>query len=145
MSEDPIGRPPRSFWIVSSIALLWNFVGVMGYLGHVTTTDEALAALPEAERMLYLGTPSWVVAAFAIAVFAGMLGCLLLLGRRTLAVPVLMLSLAAIVVQMFHNFFMSDAVNVMGAPAVALPVLVIVIAVFLLWYAQTAKNKGWLR
>jgi hypothetical protein len=145
MSEESVGNPPRSFWLISIVALLWNLLGVMAYLMQVTISEEALAAMPEAERMLYENIPAWAMAAFAIAVFAGALGSLLLLLRKGVAVPVFVLSLAAIVVQMFHNLFIADTVEVMGTPAVAFPLIVIVIAVFLAWYSQTARRKGWLR
>lgn len=144
MSEQSIDRLSRSFWIISIAALLWNALGVIAYVMQVTMSDEALAALPEPERMLRESIPAWATAAFATAVFSGAIGSLLLLLRKAVAVPVFILSLAAIVVQMFHNLFIADTVNVMGAPAVAFPVLVIVIAVFLVWYSQTAKKKGWL-
>jgi hypothetical protein len=145
MSEQSVDSLSRSFWIIGVAALLWNALGVMTYVMQVTMSDEALGALPETERMLYENIPAWVTAAFATAVFAGTIGSLLLLLRKAVAVPVFILSLVAIVVQMFHNLFIADTVNVMGAPAVAFPVLVIVIAVFLVWYSQTAKKKGWLR
>lgn len=144
MAEVTIGGPPRSFWIISIVALLWNLLGVLAYVMQVTMSEEALAALPDAERMLYEDVPAWATAAFAVAVFAGTLGCLLLVLRNALAVQVLVLSLAGVVVQMFHNFFMSGAVDVLGMQAVAMPLLVIVIAAFLVWYASAAKAKGWL-
>ena len=145
MSEHSADSLSRSFWLISIAALLWNALGVMAFIMQVTMSDEAMAALPEAERMLYENVPAWVTAVFAIAVFAGALGSLLLLMRNALAVPVFALSFAAIVVQMFHNLFIADTVSVMGAPAATLPILVIVIALFLLWYSQTARKKGWLR
>jgi hypothetical protein len=144
MSEEFAGKPPRSSRVISIVALLWNLVGVMAYVAQVTMTGEDLAALPEAERMLYENVPAWATAAFAVAVFAGALGSLLLVLRKAWAVPLLILSLVAILVQMFHNLFLADTVAVMGTAAVAFPILVIVIAVFLAWYAQTAKRKHWL-
>jgi hypothetical protein len=45
---------------------------------------------------------------------------------------------------MFHNFFLSNAVEVMGASAVVGPLFVILIGIYLVWFANDAKSKGWL-
>ena len=39
MSEDAASGPPRSFYVISSIALAWNLVGVMLYVMQVTMSD----------------------------------------------------------------------------------------------------------
>ena len=144
MNDEAIISVPKMFYWISGAALVWNLLGVMAYVGQVTMSPETLAAMPEAERALYENTPSWVTSAFALAVNAGAIGCLLLVLRKALAVPVLILSLVAVLVQMFHNFFLSDAVEVMGAPAIVGPALVIIIGIYLVWFANDAKGKGWL-
>ena len=144
MSEGPTSKLPTSFYIISSAALVWNLIGVMQYVMQVTMTQEALNALPEAERMLFENVPVWATSAFAIAVNAGALGCLLLLLRQTWAYPVLIVSLAGIIVQMSHAFFISNIVEVVGLTGMILPVLVILIGIFLVWYSKGAKEKGWI-
>ena len=144
MNETVTTSPPKMFYWVSGAALVWNLLGVMAYVGQVTMSPEALNSLPEAQRALYESTPSWATSAFAIAVNAGAIGCLLLVLRKALALPVLLLSLAGVLVQMFHNFFLSDAVEVMGAAAVVGPIFVIVIGIYLVWFAHDAKRKGWI-
>ena len=46
-------KPPKSFWILSGVALVWNLMGVMAYVVQSLMPDEAIAALPVAERALY--------------------------------------------------------------------------------------------
>ena len=82
MTENSTNKPPVWFWIVSVVALIWNGMGVMAYLGQAYMSDDALAALPEAEQALYANVPAWATAAFAIAVWGGLLGCLALLLRK---------------------------------------------------------------
>lgn len=137
-------KPTTAFWVIGIIALIWNIMGVMAYLGQAYMTDEMLAALPEAERALYENVPAWVTAAFAIAVFGGALACLLLLMRKKLAKLVFMISLIAVIVQMIYNFFMSKAAEVYGPGGMIMPVMVIIISIFLVWYARKADEKGWL-
>ncbi len=143
MTEKMIYETPKWFMIVAVVLLIWNLLGVMAYLAQVTMNQEALAALPEAQRQILENTPAWATAAFAIAVNGGVLGCLLLVLKKNLAAYLLQLSLAAVLVQMFHSFFMSNSFEVFGPGGLIMPVLVLVIAVFLVWLAATAKTNRW--
>ena len=78
-------KPKTAFWIIAVIALIWNLMGVMAYLGQAYMTDETKALLPEAEKALYNNVPIWVTAAFAIAVFGGVLASIALLMRKQIA------------------------------------------------------------
>ena len=143
MSEKHIYDIPRWFMFVAVVLLIWNLSGVMAYIMQVTMSPEALAALPQAERQLYESTPAWATAAFAIAVNAGALGCLLLVLKKNLAGLFLQVSLVAVLVQMGHAFFMSKSFEVFGPGGTVMPVMVIVIAVFLVWLAAKAKTNRW--
>ena len=144
MAETISEKPTRGFWIIGGVALIWNLLGVMAYLLEVTMSPEALAALPEAQRALYADIPVWVTSAYAIAVFAGVLGAIALLLRKGWAVPLFAVSLLAIVVQMGHSLFLTEAIAVLGPAAAIMPVLLIAIGAFLLWYSHATKQKGWL-
>ena len=143
MTEKMIYETPKWFMIVVVVLLIWNLLGVMAYLAQVTMNQEALAALPEAQRQILENTPAWATAAFAIAVNGGTLGCLLLVLKKNLAAYLLQLSLAAVLVQMFYSFFMSNSFEVFGPGGLIMPVIVLVIAVFLVWLAATAKTNRW--
>lgn len=138
-------KPPRSFWIVSSAALVWNTLGIVTYLMSVTMSPETLAEMSEAERSLYADNPVWVTSAYAIAVFGGTIAAVGLLLRRAWAFPAFVISLLAIVVQMSYALFMSQMLAVQGAAAAIMPILVTLIAVYLVYYSRSAKKKGWIR
>lgn len=144
MTDQPISKPTRWFWILGIAALIWNLFGVMAYIMQVTLSDEALAQLPADQRMLYETIPAWATAAFATAVFAGVLGCIALLLRKTWATPLFVLSLVGVLVQMFHSFFLTDSMAVNGPGSAAMPLLVIIIAAGLVWYSRLATARGWL-
>ncbi len=144
MAEGISTRPPKWFWVVSGIALVWNLMGVMVYIMHVTMTDEALAALPDGERLLYETVPAWAMVAFAFAVWGGVLGCVLLLIRKGWALPVFVLSLCGIIVQNIHSFFISKSWEVFGPGSVAMPIMVIVIAIYLVVLSRRARAEGWI-
>lgn len=138
-------KVPTSFWLIAGLALVWNLMGVMAYIMQAYMSPEVLAAMPEAEQALYSNMPAWATAAFAIAVFGGALGSLLLLFRKRVAVSVLILSLLGVLVQMAYNVFLSNSFEVYGPEGMAMPVMVIVVAFALVWYARKASAKSWLR
>lgn len=137
-------KPAAWFWIVSTIALVWNLMGVMAYLAQVTMSAETLKALPENERLLIETVPAWSISAFAIAVWGSTLGGILLLLRKKLATPVFVFSFVGIVVQMYYNVFMSKAMEVYGPGGIAMPVMVFAIGVLLIWFSRKSTANEWL-
>jgi len=145
MTKDVTTKPPAWFWIVSVVALLWNLMGAMAYLAQAFITDEGKAMLPADKLELLENTPAWATAAFAIAVWAGVLGCIGLLVRKKWARPVLLVSLFGILVQMAYSFFMTNATEVYGAvEGVVMPLLLIGIGIGLVLFAKSSQNKGWI-
>ena len=143
MSELRKRKAPKWFNIVTIVLLVWNLMGVMAYVAQVTMTPEALALLPDVQREMYESTPTWATAAFAIAVNGGALGCLLLVLKRNLAGLFLQLSLAGVLVQMYHSFFMTKSFEVFGPGSMIMPVMIIVIAIYLVTLAAKAKAQKW--
>jgi hypothetical protein len=144
MTHSTLSSPPKSFWIICIIALLWNISGVYSFFMEVFITPEALAALPEAQRLLYETNPVWMTVVFAIAVLDGTLGCVLLLMKKALAGPVLITSLVAVLIQMSYWIFMTNSLEVYGPTGIIMPVIVSSIAAFLVWYAYKAKANSWI-
>jgi len=136
---------PKWYLPVAVLALFWNLIGCAAYLSDVTLTPEAIAAMTPAQQAMYASRPSWAVAATATAVWGGALGCLGLILRRRWALPLLMASAWAVVVQDLAIFVLTDAGRQAGAAAYVLQALVLVIAVALVRMARKASTSGWLR
>ncbi len=130
-------KPPVWFWIISVFALIWNILGVGAYLAQAYMTDEALVALPEADQAMYANLPAWYTASFALAVFCGALGCIALLVRKKWAYMLLLISLIAAIIQMSYVIFSLKMANAMTP-------LIIIVALFLLWYSKKSIAKGWI-
>ena len=145
MSEEVTSGPPRSFYVISGIALAWNLLGVVFYVMQVTMSDAVLAALEPAERAFVESTPSWLISVYAIAVNAGALGSLLLILKKAVSVPILIVSMLCIVVQMGYSTFMTDAMEIYGGGVAAQGAFITLIGIFLVWYSRGAKAKGWIR
>jgi len=144
MSDVINGKPSTNFWIISGAALVWNLIGLVIYVGQVSITPESIATMTEAHQEFLLTTPTWATSAFAIAVNAGVLGSLFLLLRKTWAVPTLVVSLLAIVVQDVDAFVLRDAYGILGVNSLLIPSMVFVIGIALLLYARAMKERGWL-
>jgi hypothetical protein len=138
-------KPPIWFWIVSAIALLWNLMGVKAYLDQAYGTNDVLGEIANAAKDLIDPTPAWVTSAFAIAVFGGAVGSLLLLLRRSLAHTILIVSLMGIVAQMSYNLFMTDNPTDSGPGGMLMVVMIIAAGIGLVFFAKKAKTSGWLK
>ncbi|MFT5892359.1 MAG: hypothetical protein ACI9Y7_002469 [Dokdonia sp.] len=138
-------KPNTAFWIIAIIAIIWNIMGVGAFIGQSFVTDEAIALLPIDQAELLNNIPSWVVVIFGIAVFAGLLGSILLLMKKKLAVSIFMLSLLAVIIHQGYFFFTVDSIGIYGwVQGLIMPVIVILIAMFLYMYSKIATGKGWL-
>lgn len=140
---DQPATPSKSFWVISYAALIWNLIGVATFIMTVMISDEALAAMSAAERAIYTEVPMLVTAAYGIAVLGGTLGCVLLLLRNSLALTTFIVSLIAICIQMGYSILFSPVLEVQGATALALPLLITLIAADLVWYSHRVGKKGW--
>lgn len=136
---------PRAFWWVAVLALAWNLIGLAMFGMQVTMDEAQLAALSEADRQVYLATPLWVEVAFGFAVIGGVLGALGLLLRRRWAVSMFAISLLALLVQFAGAYLATPAWQAYGAAGLAMPALLLVVALALLAYARRAAAGGWLR
>jgi hypothetical protein len=135
---------PKSFIVIAALALLWNLLGVAMWCMQMTMSPDAVAAMPAPERAVYEATPMWLNLAFAVAVFGGVLGSLGLLLKKRWAVPFFLVSLLGLVVQIGAAFAVTPAWEAYGAAGLAMPVVLLLIALFLLWYARKAADRGWL-
>jgi hypothetical protein len=140
MNDKAVGGVHWSFWLISVVALLFNGMGVINYFAQMNA--DSLASFPEHYRPIIEGRPAWATGAFAIAVFGGSLGCLLLLLRKSAAFYVFIASLLGVMVTMVHIF------GVAGLSSFAIWVGVLmqlVVTAFLIWYSKQAGSRGWTR
>lgn len=136
---------PKWFIVTAVVAVIWNIMGVLAFISHMMITPEMIAELPKAEQDLYAATPMWATIAFACAVFGGALGSLFLSLKKTMALPLLLLSLIGVLVQMFHSFVISNSFEVYGPGGAVMPLMVIIIAILLVRLANAAKANAWLK
>ncbi len=130
-----------SFWVISTVFLIWNIMGVVNFL--VQMDPEMLNTYRESERMIIEGRPVWATAGFAVGVFAGAIGCLLLLFRKVAAYPVFIVSLAGVIVTMIHT--LGIGIDFSIGEILGIIVMPVAVAIFLIWYAKLSVRRGWIQ
>ena len=142
MAKLILTQTPRWYLPVAILALLWNLVGCLAYLSDVMMTPEDIAQLSAELQDIYATRTTWLVAATAIAVWAGATGCVGLIWRKRWATPLLIASLAGLIVQDFGLFVLTDA----GARAGSVPLqgMVLLIGIGLVMLARKASAQQWI-
>lgn len=134
-------QPTLLFWIISVLSAIWNLFGILAYLGQAYMTDDILTTLSEPEQLYYANIPAWVIAAFAVAVFAGFFGSIGLLWRKKWAFYLFVLSFLALLVHSYYNFFGQNYVQIEGTNVI-LPTITCIIAVFLIYFSNSKDKSG---
>lgn len=146
MNDELNGSMPMTHWLVAGAALIWNLFGFMVYLMTVKATPEQMAQQYNAAEIAFMdAVPVWATSANAIAVTTGVIACVLLLLRKSLALPLFVASLVALLVQDLYSFVLEDVVAVFGMVPAYIQGTVLVIAIALVWYTHGAKKRGLLR
>ncbi|USD38907.1 hypothetical protein [Ferrimonas sp. SCSIO 43195] len=137
---------PWHLWLVAILALLWNAAGAFDYLMTQTRHQDYMAQFTQEQLAFFYALPSWVVACWALAVWGGVLGALLLLLRSRRAVGVLLVSWLAMMVTTVHNYGISDGMAVMGDPfSLGFTAVIFIVALLLYLYARAMAARGGLR
>lgn len=134
---------PLWFYFVATLSLLWNLMGLLAFVIQMTMTSDAMAQMSQAQIKLYETTPVWVDAVFGLAVLSGVLGSSLLLLKKATAYKVLSASLIAVLLQMGYVFGIQQAATVLGNDALIMPSVVVIWAVFLVWFSHFSIGKHW--
>jgi hypothetical protein len=129
-----------SFWIIGTLMLIWNAMGCINFF--VQMNPDMVASFREAEQTIISGRPLWATVAFAIAVFGGTLGCLLLLLKKSVAFYLFIFSLLGVVVTMIHT--LSTGINFGIGEILGIILMPLVVAAFLIWYSKYVVGKGWI-
>ena len=130
-----------SFWLIAAFALIWNALGSLNYLGQMNA--DLVATMPETHRAIIEGRPAWATGGFAVSVFAGALGGLQLLFRKSAAFYLFVASLLGAMVTMIHTIDVATSKIDFSTSEVGVMILSpLIVATFLIWYSKQAEGKG---
>jgi hypothetical protein len=143
MNDHYAPRPVAGWYIVAAVAsVLFMAIGCGGYLLDVTSDP---ASLPLDQRALAEARPVWMTAAYAIAVWVGLAGAVLLLLRRKLAEPMLLVSLVAAAVTFLPYAVVPAVRDNITTNDIAAAIVVLAITWTIFWFARHSRQRGWLR
>ena len=132
-----------SFWAISAIGLIWNVLGGVNFFMQMDA--DIVSALPETHRAIIIGRPIWATGGFAVIVFGGALGCLLLLLRKSVASSVFIVSLLGGIVTIIHTInIASSTIRFSPSEIFVMILMPLVVAAFLVWYSKSAEKKNWI-
>ena len=139
-----MNKVPKWFTAIAIVALLWNLLGCLALFADLQLSPQDVAKLSPAQQALYNARPGWAVAATALAVFGGAIGCVGLLLRKKWAFILFCLSLVGILAQDFGLFILVNGATLAGSVAVILQLFVLAIAIGLVFLSRLAIARGWL-
>jgi hypothetical protein len=139
-----MNKVPKWFTAIAIVALLWNLLGCLAFFADLQLSPQDVAKLSPAQQALYNARPGWAVAATALAVFGGAIGCVGLLLRKKWAFILFCLSLVGILAQDFGLFILVNGATLAGSVAVIAQLLVLAIAIGLVFLTRLATARGWL-
>ena len=142
MSDESATPTPKHLWVVGILGFLWDSMGAFDYIMTQTQNESYMQQFTPEQLEFFYGFPVWVVSLWAIAVWGGVLGTVLLLLRKKLATPVLLGSFVAMVGTAIHNFGMSNGLEVMGGVGAVFSLLIFVFALGLWLYARAMTERG---
>jgi hypothetical protein len=146
MATSTQARVPVHLWIVGVLALLWNAFGCYDYL-MTNMKNQAYMAQFTSDQLAYFDSlPSWLTGFWALGVWGGLAGAILLLVRSRYAVWAMALSCIGAIVGLGHQVTMVEMPASMTRGLMGLlPWVIILITIVLLWYSWSMGKKGVLR
>jgi hypothetical protein len=139
------GRPWH-LWLIGILGGLWSLMGVVSFMLTQMNVEAVMSRFPPEQRAYFESFPLWADTVWAIGVFGGVIGCLLLLLKNRLAFPVLLASAIGAIVSNLGGVFLLGGMEVMrGTGSLGFTAVPIVFGAFMAYYARAMSKKGVLR
>ena len=144
MTENP--KTPKHLWIIGIIALLWSAMGAMDFVMTTTRNEAYMSQFSAEEIEFFYGFPTWLIGTWFVGVWGGVVGSILLLMRKSIAVWVFLASLLGVVISTFQNYVLSNGMEIMGTPAaLGFTAAIFLVSLALVFYSRAMIQRGVLR
>jgi hypothetical protein len=140
-------KAPWHLWVVGIVGILWNGFGGYDYVMTNTGGEAYLRSMNVDEAMIgyVMAMPAWMTGVWAIGVWGGLIGVVLLLLRRKWALYAFAASLAGFLTSLLYYYALSNGAEVMGMESRWLNGAILAGCLFFLWYAWFATKRGYLQ
>lgn len=145
MTNSSSVKPPIWFWLVSLLAFIWYGLGVYYYLMQAYNTTAYRSMYSPEQLMMIDKMPVWATAAFAIAVFAGIIGVFGLFFRKKWAKTLFLISVVGIVIQYIYNIFIGKLYELFSLSENVRYFIIPIIAYLLYFIAAKLQSRTWYR
>lgn len=136
-------RPLAGWYMAAAIAsLLFMALGCVMYLMQVLADP---AGMEPDQRAAIAALPTWVTAAQAVAVWVGAAGALMLVMKKKLAEPLLLVSLIAVLAWLAGLLLVTGVRENMSANDLLVAIVVTALTWTIFWFARRSRQRGWLR
>jgi hypothetical protein len=143
-------KTPAHLWIVGVLSLLWNCVGASDYVFAKIKSDwymKDVGQFTPDQIAWFYGFPAWADAAWALGVWASLIGSLLLLARSRHAVTAVLASIVGLALMTLYQFVlnMDKFIGLFGPGPMYFTAVIWIIVVALFLYARRQAATGVLR
>jgi hypothetical protein len=151
MATTAQARTPVHLWIVGAVALLYSCFGaydyVMSHMRDLTYISNAMPGVDANAALAWIDAfPVYAKIGWALGVWGGLLGAILLLMRSRYALWAFVASLVGIVLSIGYQLALAPPLHgAEGAAYKVMPWVIIVIGVALLAYSQAMAKRNVLR
>ncbi len=133
---------PWHFWPIVLIAFLWHLIGAIDYTAIQYDFRPWLSVMGTEQRTFVNGLADWIDGCWAISVWLGLLGVLLMAGRAGFAPLVLAVSMiAGTIVAVWLTFLASPSILSLGGGWALLSLWLSVLFSVLLWLYAREQHR----
>lgn len=142
MTEGKSNPPvPWHMWVLGVVLLLWQGLATVDYIATVVRFEPYLAGYPEETLSYYFSAPPWMYVMWGAGSVGGLIGVILLLMRRSLAVPVFAVAWICSVIAAIYTVANPPP----GGGNNVFLAVVLIISLLILVYLHWLKRRGVLR
>ena len=136
-------KTPWHLWVVGVVGFLWSAMGALDYVMTQTRNEKYMSAFTPEQLSFFYSLPTWAEATWAIAVWGGVVGAILLLLKMRVSVWIFLTSFVAMLITAFQNYVLSNGMEVMGdAFSLVFTAVIFLIALGLYLYSRAMLRKG---
>lgn len=138
-------KAPWHLWVVGILSLCWNAFGAYDYLMSVSLNAGYLKNYPPEMTEIIRSFPIWATSAWALGVWASLLGSVLLLLRSRHATIAFLISLLGALVTFVYDFSLKLPASLDTTMNKVIPLIIVILVIAQWYYAKRMKDAGVLR